>query len=114
MTTEPIPVVSGLRQTAITVNGGPALRAWVSAPGDAGEPRSYVALTELKAITGAQPYLRVTFLGDGAVLSVAGRGRMLELPLVFIERVGLKCYDLHEAAEALTIFEADVREPAAA
>lgn len=108
MTTAPVPVVSGLRQTLITVDNGPAIRAWVGFTAASGTPAACIPLTDLRSAVRALPHLRLTFLGNGAVLSCAGRDRMYQLPLVFVERVGLKCYDLTEAAGIL-----DISEPAA-
>lgn len=48
-----------------------------------------------------EPLLRLTFLTDGAVLSSVDRDFIVALPLVFLEGVGLKCYDLSRDGLAL-------------
>ncbi|GAA4034707.1 hypothetical protein GCM10023063_18590 [Arthrobacter methylotrophus] len=101
MSTLKIPVLSGYRQSSISLGGSAPVRAWVDATGEAS---AVVPHMDLIRMIRQEPLLRLTFLGDGAVLSRAGSDFMVALPLVFLEGVGLKSYDLSGAG--LPIYEA--------
>jgi hypothetical protein len=98
-----IPVLGGFRQSSITLGGSAPVRAWVDASGTSGQAMAVVPHTDLIAMIKQEPLLRLTFLTDGAVLSRVGSDYMEPLPLVFLEAVGLKCYDLRGAG--LPIYE---------
>lgn len=94
MSTLSIPVLAGLRQSTVSLGGSSPVRAWVGA---AGEASAVVPHMDLIRLVRQEPLLRVTFLTDGAVLSRVGSDYLAALPLVFLEGVGLKCYDLRGA-----------------
>lgn len=94
MSTLTIPVLSGYRQSTVSLGGSPPVRAWIGA---AGESAAVVPHMDLIRLIRQASLLRVTFLTDGAVLSRVGSDYFAALPLVFLEGVGLKCYDLSGA-----------------
>jgi hypothetical protein len=95
-----IPVLSGFRQSSVSLGGSSPVRAWLGA---AGAQAAVVPHMDLIRMVRQEPLLRVTFLTDGAVLSRPGSDFMAALPLVFLEGVGLKSYDLRESG--LPLFE---------
>jgi hypothetical protein len=94
MITLAIPVLSGYRQSSISLGGSSPVRAWL---GTNGEASAVVPHMDLIQMIRQEPLLRLTFLTDGAVLSRAGSDFMVALPVVFLEGVGLKSYDLRGA-----------------
>jgi hypothetical protein len=107
MSTLTIPVLSGFRQTSLSLNGSTPVRAWLGDESAA----AVVPHMDLIRMVRQEPLLRLTFLADGAVLSRVGSDFMVALPLVFLEGVGLKCYDLRGAG--LPIHEVAVLAAAA-
>lgn len=108
ITTLNIPVLSGFRQSSVSLAGSFPVRAWL---GPDGEATVVVPHMDLLRMVRQEPLLRATFLADGAVLSQPGSDYLAALPSVFLEGVGLKCYDLRGAG--LPLREASVL-PAAA
>lgn len=108
MSTLTIPVLAGFRQSTVSLGGSSPVRAWI---GTAGEASAVVPHMDLLRLVRQEPLLRVTFLADGAVLSQPGSDYLAALPLVFLEGVGLKCYDLSGAG--LPLREAAVLAAAA-
>lgn len=94
MSTLTIPVLSGYRQSTVSLGESPPVRAWI---GPAGELAAVVPHMDLIRLIRQEPLLRLTFLADGAVLSRVDSNFMAALPLVFLEGVGLKSYDLSGA-----------------
>jgi hypothetical protein len=99
MSTLTIPVLSGFRQSSVSLGGSSPVRAWIGAAGGAA---AVVPHMDLIRMVRQEPLLRVTFLANGAVLSRPGSDFMAALPLVFLEGVGLKSYDLSEAGLSLS------------
>lgn len=89
MSAHSIPVLSGFRQSVVTLDGSDPVRAWLAASGRPGAGAAVVPHADLLNMIGQQPLLRLTFLSNGAVLTHVTRGWMEPLPLVFLEGVGL-------------------------
>lgn len=111
MSTLTIPVLSGFRQSSVTLGGSPPVRAWLGESGATAATAAVVPHMDLIRMIRQEPLLRLTFLTDGAVLSGAGSDFMVALPLVFLEGVGVKSYDLGGAG--LPLQEVSVMSEAA-
>jgi hypothetical protein len=111
MSVHTIPVLAGFRQSIVTFRGSAPVRAWLHAPGATGEVMAVVPHSDLIRMIRQEPLLRVTFLANGAVLSSVTGDDLVAVPLVFLEGVGLKCYDLRGAG--LPICEAVLLSAAA-
>lgn len=110
MSAHEIPVLVGFRQSTITFNGSAPVRAWLTNPVRPGELAAVVPHLDLITMINQENHLGINFSTSGAHLSRPDGDQVL-LPHVFIEGVGLKCYDLRQAK--LPIFE-EVSLPAAA
>lgn len=110
MSSGSIPVLSNFRQSIIALPGSAPVRGWLGTGTD-GTLKAVVAHTDLIQMVRQEPLLRLTFLPDGAVLSSVTEGALAPLPLVFLQGVGLKCYDLRNAG--LPLYEAALLPSAA-
>lgn len=113
MTLTSIPVLSGYRETSVSLKGGGAVRAWVN-PAESwnGAIMPVIPQADLVRLIAQSDNLCLVLGRSQANIVSRDWSMQLLVPVVFLEGVGLKCFDLRHSG--WTFQEEDAEDIASA